>query len=35
MTLESMLAFVGFTAAIFSLGYMIGKDLNKNRNDRP
>ena len=31
MTLESMLALVGYTAAIFSFGYMIGKDLNKQK----
>ena len=31
MTLESMLALVGYTAAIFSLGYMIGKDLHKQK----
>lgn len=31
MTLESMLALVGYTAAIVSLGYMIGKDLNKQK----
>ena len=34
MTIESLLAVIGYTVAIFSLGYMLGKDLN-NRNDRP
>ena len=29
MTFESMLALLGFTATIFGLGYMIGKDLSK------
>lgn len=29
MTLESMLALLGFTATIFGLGYMLGKDLSK------
>lgn len=34
MTIESLLAVIGYTVAIFSLGYMLGKDLNS-RNDRP
>ena len=29
MTLESMLTIIGFTATIFGLGYMLGKDLSK------
>ena len=29
MTLESMLTIIGFTATIFALGYMLGKDLSK------
>ncbi|SFH98842.1 hypothetical protein SAMN04487861_11068 [Selenomonas ruminantium] len=28
MTIESMLAVTGYTIAVFSFGYMIGKDLN-------
>ena len=28
MTIESLLAVIGFAIAIFSLVYMIGKDLN-------
>jgi hypothetical protein len=28
MTIESLLAVIGFAIAAFSLGYMIGKDLN-------
>ncbi len=31
MTIESCLAVIGYTVAIFGLGYMLGKDLNKQK----
>lgn len=31
MTIESLLAIIGYTVAIFSFGYMIGKDFNKQK----
>ena len=32
MTIESLLAIIGYTVAIFSFGYMIGKTLTKSDN---
>ncbi len=31
MTIESCMAVIAYTVTIFSLGYMLGKDLNKQK----
>ena len=35
MSIESLLAVLGYSATIFSLGYMLGQTHAENRNDRP
>ncbi len=34
MNIETLLAVLGYSATIFSLGYMLGQNHAKNRNDR-